>query len=100
MATLKATGGSILSTITSVSDAVNAGVSGSSIWFSQWANGVQQRAETERERTLRLEQGKRALVNEIVAKDLAIVIKEISTIRSKDTDSYDQALKVLNSITE
>lgn len=100
MATLKATGGSVLGMVTDVAEAVRSGVSGSSVWLSSWANQVQDRAQTDSELRSMVEQGKRALTKEVAAKDLSVVVKDIATSRSKDPEAYDQALKILNSITE
>lgn len=100
MATLKATGGSVLGMVTDVSEAVRSGVSGSSVWLSNWANQVQDRAKTDSELRAKVEAGKRTLVNEIAAKELSVVIKDIATVRNKDAVAYDQALEILKGIAE
>ena len=100
MATLKATGGSVLGMVTDVAEAVRSGVSGSSVWLSNWANQVQDRAKTDSELRAMVEAGKRSLVKEVAAKDLSIVIKDIAIARNKDAEAYDQALAVLKQIAE
>lgn len=99
MATLKATGGSLLGMVSAASEAITSGVTGSSIWFSEWANAVQERSQTQRELTSRVEAGKRALVNERAAEEITLVIKQIATTRSKDPEAYDQAVKILQGLT-
>lgn len=95
MATLKATGGSVLGMVTDVAEAVRSGVSGSSVWLSNWASAVADRADTERSIRSMEQLGIRAMAPEIAAEAVSIVVKRVAATRSKDPAAYDQAVSLI-----